>query len=134
MPSSEQEYMETRSLQLLHRKRMFALISMLFFALAGSGTAIEYWYNYFYGEPTQETQVIPDTQASQLEATAKGYELVLQREPNNQTALEGLVQTRLKMNDTKGAIEPLEKLIKLHGDRKDYKILLEQIKQGEKSK
>jgi len=69
------------------------------------------------------------SQDSQLQAQARGYELVLKREPENQIALQGLVQTRIEMNDLKGAVEPLEKLVKLNPNQASYKALLAEVKQ-----
>jgi hypothetical protein len=43
-------------------------------------------------------------------------------------SMAGFANVRLQMNNRKGAIEPLEKLVKLHGDRADYKVLLGQAK------
>ncbi len=65
----------------------------------------------------------------QLEETARGYQAVLQREPNNQTALRGLVDVRIQQRDVKGAIAPLEKLAELNPTEADYGILLAQAKQ-----
>lgn len=66
---------------------------------------------------------------AKLESEAKGYELVLQREPENETVLRGLIETRLRLNDVKGVIAPLEKLSQLKPDEADYGILLAQAKQ-----
>lgn len=67
--------------------------------------------------------------SADLEAQAKGYESVVQREPQNTSALRGLLEVRLKMGDIKGAIAPLEQLAKLNPDQTDYAVLLAQAKQ-----
>ncbi|MEM6835822.1 MAG: tetratricopeptide repeat protein [Cyanobacteria bacterium P01_C01_bin.120] len=70
-----------------------------------------------------------DAQA-ELEDRARGYELVLEREPNNQTAIEGLVEARIQLGDLEGVIEPLEKLAELNPETSEYRILLGQAKQN----
>jgi tetratricopeptide (TPR) repeat protein len=64
-----------------------------------------------------------------LAAQAKGYELVLQREPDNSTALRGLLEIRLQQGDLKGAIIPLEKLVQVKNEESDYAVLLAQARQ-----
>jgi len=71
----------------------------------------------------------PTSVQAELEAQARGYELVLQREPENQTALEGLVDTRIQMGAIEGVVEPLEKLVALNPEVTDYAVLLAQTKQ-----
>ncbi len=73
--------------------------------------------------------VSPAAQQAELEAQAKGYEMVLQREPDNQTALRGLLEVKIQQRDLKGAIAPLEKLAKLNPDQPDITVLLAQTKQ-----
>jgi len=68
-------------------------------------------------------------ETSKLEDQARGYELVLQREPENQTALQGLVQARIQLREPKGAIAPMEKLVALNPNQAEYKLLLAQLKQ-----
>jgi Flp pilus assembly protein TadD len=64
-----------------------------------------------------------------LDEQARGYESVLQREPENQTALRGLVETRLQQQNIKGAIAPLEKLATLNPTDSKYGTLLAEAKQ-----
>ena len=73
---------------------------------------------------------------SEMQAQAREYEIVLKSEPNNQMALEGLVNVRLQMRDRKGVVQPLEKLVKLNPTKQEYKTLLAQVKQevGNKTK
>ncbi len=78
--------------------------------------------------------VTPDSQKSKLEDEVRGYEAVLAREPENPTALDGLVKARLGLIQGGHAkistvIAPLEKLAKLQPDRTDYRVLLGQAQQ-----
>mgnify|MGYP001793915117 CR=1 FL=1 len=79
--------------------------------------------------PTGQTGPTADVQA-ELESRARGFELVLEREPNNQTAIEGLVEARIQLNDLEGVVEPLEKLAELNPDTPEYRVLLGQTKQS----
>lgn len=82
------------------------------------------------------TATNPDTSPiSELQKKAEGYETVLKREPDNPLALQGLVETRLQMNDLQGAIAPMEKLVKMYPNQKELKTLLDTIKlQAEQQK
>lgn len=89
--------------------------------------------------PNQNTANTPSgsiaaEQKSKWEDEVRGYELVLQREPENQAALKGLLQARLqllaiKQGNVQSVIEPLEKLAKLNPDQTEYGVLLAQAKQ-----
>jgi len=65
----------------------------------------------------------------ELKKVAQGYEKILQREPNNPTALQGLVEVRLQLQDLPGSIAPLEKLVKIYPQEEQLKKLLTAIKQ-----
>lgn len=71
----------------------------------------------------------PASMQAELEAQARGYELVLEREPDNQTALQGLVDARVQLNDVQGVVDPLTRLVELNPDVPDYAVLLAQTKQ-----
>ncbi|HBK97278.1 MAG TPA: Tfp pilus assembly protein PilF, partial [Microcoleaceae bacterium UBA10368] len=83
--------------------------------------------------PTQ-TAAAGEKQSELLQAQARGYELVLQREADNVTALRGLLQVRLELigqgvGDIKDVVSPLEKLAKLNPETTEYGILLAQAKE-----
>jgi ATP-dependent protease HslVU (ClpYQ) peptidase subunit len=110
-------------------KQIFAFVSMAGFA----GSTIFGMVSLFSsGLSSQHRQkpvaAVVVSQESLLAAQEREYQTVLQREPQNQTALEGLANVRLEMKDDVGAIEPLEQLVKLNPGRADYKVLLGQAK------
>lgn len=79
---------------------------------------------------TNETPTTdPTAMQAELEAQARGYELVLEREPDNQTALRGLIDTRIQLGDVAAVLAPLEKLVELNPTVTEYQVLLAQTKQ-----
>ena len=83
----------------------------------------------FVTEPNSTIATFSKQELVKLEAEAAGYETVLQREPDNETALRELLEIRLKQKDLTGALAPLEKLAQLHGEQTEYTVLLAQAKQ-----
>jgi tetratricopeptide (TPR) repeat protein len=90
---------------------------------------------------TSSVQPTSTPQQEELESQIKGYELVLQREPDNQVALKGLVDSWLKLvtlklqtnklsrEDVALAIPPLERLTRFNPREVRYGVLLAQYKQ-----
>ena len=109
-------------------KQIFALVSMVGFAGSTIFGIVSLFGSGLSSQHQQKPVAAVVSQESLLAAQERGYETVLQREPQNQTALEGLANVRLGMNNKLGAIEPLEQLVKLNPDRADYKVLLGQAK------
>ncbi len=106
------------------KERAFVLISGLFFIGSLISSLIP-----MFTQASQPQAAAPVEQVDPLQEQVKGYQIVLQREPNNQIALEGLAKTYLDMSNPQAAIEPLEKLVKLYPDRADYKTQLDNAKQ-----
>ena len=75
----------------------------------------------------QASLVTPET--TRLENEALGYQLVLEREPDNENALLGLLENRLTQGDLEAAIAPLQRLAQLNPKQPDYSILLAQSQQ-----
>lgn len=82
----------------------------------------------FAKNPNQEVITFSQQELALIEAEASGYQKVLEREPNNDTALNGLLKIRLQQKDLNSAIAPLETLAKLHPEQTEYSTLLAQAK------
>ena len=109
-------------------KQIFAFVSMAGFAGSTIFGMVSLFSSGLSGQHQQKQAPVVVSQESLLAAQERGYMRVLQREPQNLTALEGLAKVRLQMDDQVGAIDPLEKLVKLNPERADYKVLLGQAK------
>ncbi|MEM9771960.1 MAG: tetratricopeptide repeat protein [Cyanobacteria bacterium P01_D01_bin.73] len=80
-----------------------------------------------YGGSTPAQSAATD-ERSRLQSEVQAFETVLQREPENETALRGLLEARLRLGDVAGAIAPLEKLAEKNPEETQYSILLAQAK------
>ncbi len=114
--------------------RIAILISLVWFFGSTAFAAVKS-VNTALSQPTQNTTTAASSvqsqrqlQESQLKLQEREYEVVLKQEPENEIALAGLVEARLQMNNVKGAVKPLEKLVKLHPSLQEYKTLLAQVK------
>ena len=127
MTSAEREYMESRQRRLQRKQKLVAFIGVIGFGGSTLFTLVPMFKDALQRQNQPQTTEVNSAEV-QLKAQEKGYQTVLEREPENLTALEGLMNVRLQLNDPKGAIEPLEKLVQLRPEREDYKALLGQIK------
>ena len=124
MARSGEDYFIVRQQKDKRKKKLVASISII-----GFGGSILFGA---FGTIQRAIQA-PQPQAtisveSSLQEQALDYELLLQREPENQVALEKLSLLRIQLEDFKGAMEPLEKLTSLHPERQDYQVLLVNVK------
>ena len=109
-------------------KQIVVLVSLVsFFGSTAYGAVGA--INSALNQPVEDAKTSSSPRESQLQGQARGYELVLKREPENQVALKGLAEARLEMNNPKGAIAPLQKLVQLNPGKQEYKVLLAQVKQ-----
>lgn len=124
MDGSKEEYVVQNREKAKKRQKLVILISIVSFFGSTVMAAIPAIQEIAQQDNVPEAASVE----SALIQQEKGYELVLQREPNNQAALDGLLQVRLQLDDIPGAIKTLEKLVKLNPGREDYKRGLENLK------
>ena len=104
---------------------LFSLITVSALPLVGSVVEGQ----QFDRNVNNEVFTLSQQELTKLEAEASGYQKVLEREPNNDTALNGLLKIRLQQKDLEGATVPLAQLAKLHPELTEYKILFAQAQQ-----
>lgn len=113
--------------------RIITLVLGLGFA--GSTIAIALSSVFSQNSPTVSNSNTSNTDTVSLEEQIQlqidGYEKVLEREPENVTALEGLAQIYLQTGDPKQAIPTLEKLVEYYPEQPEYAGILDLIKQQE---
>ncbi|NER37094.1 MAG: tetratricopeptide repeat protein [Oscillatoria sp. SIO1A7] len=109
--------------------RIVTLVSVVaFFGTFGSSTIRLFMSGLEQPTQAESAEAALSERERQLKAQERGYEIVLEREPENRAALEGLANVRLQLEDAQGAIEPLEKLVGLYPNRADYQNALDSLK------
>jgi tetratricopeptide (TPR) repeat protein len=130
--------MSTKVVEKYYRPHLWVYgVSGLFLALAGALWFLpqfDQWVMNKRAAAVAEVKVTDqeDPAIALLEKEAQSYEVWLEKEPTNEKALRGLIDTRLQLDDVAGVAAPLETLSRLHGDNPDYLILLGQVKQKAK--
>jgi len=123
MTISGKEYLIARRKKMERRKKIVTIISVVSFFGSTGFAAVSALKQAIYNP-----KPVTVSAESGLQQQVRGFEFVLQREPENQVALEGLAMARINLKDSQGAIPPLEKLVKLHPEKQDYKVVLEQAR------
>ena len=132
MASAEKEYMLARQKRSQRIRKIVGFVSLVSFSSSMVFAAVPAIRQAMESGTSSQSQAA--SVKSSIQKQIKGFELVLQREPENKTALEGLVRLRLVMKDEKEANAPLEKLVQLEPQRGDYKVILERLHKRESKK
>ena len=115
-------------------KKLSRIVTLVLgLGFAGSMLALSLSGVFSQSNSPSTAQNNPDAPSveEQMQLQASGYEKVLQREPSNLTALEGLMQIYLQTGDRDKAVFTLEKLVKYHPEQSQYVEILKEFKQRE---
>ncbi|MEM9136590.1 MAG: hypothetical protein AAGB01_04480 [Cyanobacteria bacterium P01_F01_bin.42] len=104
-------------------RRRITLVAGAVFAIGMGQSLIS---GFTASSSTAEDIPLESNQASVVDLE-KGYEIVLEREPDNQTALEGLVEARLAREQWESVIPPLERLVELNPTDEAYVNLMAMV-------
>ena len=115
-----------------HKRWIYVVLVLMILALLGFSTlpVVGSVFQASQSGTTNSSKLnISQDEQRKLESLAQGYQLVLEREPDNQTALRGLLEAKLQRGELQDAIAPLERLAQLNPEMIDYQILVAQTKQ-----
>jgi hypothetical protein len=110
-------------------KKGFIIISGLAFFWFSAASVIE-MISKPVTPPVSQNQGEDSSADALLTKQAKGYELVLEKEPDNRFALEKLVEIQLQLRNLQAALPLTEKLVKIEPQNQRYQDVLKIIKQG----
>ncbi|MBL1209693.1 hypothetical protein [Geminocystis sp. GBBB08] len=110
-------------------KKSFIIISGLAFVLFSASSVIKMMTKPIT-PPVNQSQGEDSSPNAILQKEAKGYELVLEKEPNNRFALEKLVEIHLQSRNLAAALPLMEKLVKIDPENQRYQEVFKIIKQG----
>lgn len=111
--------------------RIITLLLGLGFAGTTLAIALSSVFSQDRAYDTAATNPDPAAIEEQIQIQVSGYEKVLEREPKNTTALEGLAMIYLQTGEPTKAIPSLEKLVEYYPEQPQYSAVLEGIKQQE---
>lgn len=116
------------------RKKTLLRVATIVMGLgfAGSTLAIAlssvFSQNNYSASQSQSSAEAPSVE-EQIQMQVKGYEKVLEREPQNLTALQGLAQIYLQTSNTEKAIPVLEQLAESYPEQQEFASILQILKQ-----
>ncbi len=111
-------------------KKVLIIISGLAFLLFSGSAVIRMILNPQTPSTNTQTSQVNDSPEERLKQQAKGYEIVLEKEPNNRFALEKLVELNLQLGNLQGAMPLMERLVENYPDNERYQEVLTIINQG----
>jgi regulator of sirC expression with transglutaminase-like and TPR domain len=125
---------KTKSKKATKSKRLSRIVTLIL-GLGFAGSTLAIALSSVFSQDNSSSVSNNNTDAAtieeQIQLQARGYEKVLEREPQNVAALEGLAQIYLQTGDPKKAIPTLEKLVEYYPEQPQYAGILELIKQQE---
>lgn len=114
--------------------RKLSRVVTLVLGLGFAGSTLAIALSSVFSQPNSSNVAANNPDAppteEQIQRQVTGYQKVLEREPKNVTALEGLAQIYIQ-TDPKKAIPTLEKLAQYYPQQKQYAGILKLIKQQE---
>lgn len=109
-----------------NQKKPFQKFFIIFSAIAFFGSTGLMAASMFTNPPTSSTSESTESEAIQNELATQeeGFAAVVEREPDNEFALNRLVELRIEMQKFEAAIEPLQKLVELNPENQQALQLL----------